>query len=371
MIGLNTPAVPAVEPAMGSPRLFPLCGAASAMAAGCQAKVDFTAALADKHLGDQAMAYWIEGDMLRIVARSSSKSPPMLMGSFQTPMAPLQNGLEGLWGVQYQLPYMDQSMLDLRLIVDGVQRAKITYRGAKAPQAVRAKKLAGRLEAVNVDSVNLGQKRGVTVYTPAQLPPPEGYAVVYMADDAATVFAPIVEKLILDGQIRPVLLVGMQNGGKARANEYLPGLDTTAYARHEAFVLHEVMPLVEAHFHASQRSEDRLTYGFSNGGAWALAFGTEHPELFHQVSAFAVAGRPDEISVPSEDEKQLFYLGAGAYDFLSIQTAGFCRKIRQTGLPCNYLTLYAGHDQAMWEQGLVYALTGAFPADLSAQNRLP
>ncbi|CAL4868323.1 hypothetical protein MMA231_02604 [Asticcacaulis sp. MM231] len=279
-------------------------------------------------------------------------------------MLPLQGEPQGLWGLQYDLPFINESIVDISLLVEGTQTEKTVYRGIKAPIAVRVDSLKGRVDTVEIDSVHLGQKRGLTIYTPPQSSPVDGYPVIYMADNAVESFAPMVEKLILDDVIRPVLLVGIDNGGEARGREYLPGSrsDPQAYGRHEAFVLEEVMSLAEKKFHAAHRPSARMTYGFSNGGAWALAFGTKHYDLFGHVSAFAVAGRPDATYDFAGAKGQALYLGAGAYDYFNAQTAAFCKKAREAGLVCHYLTIYAGHDSSMWEQGLISALKGAFPA---------
>lgn len=343
-------------------RVLPLCQAASAMDAGCFAAVDFDAQTAADHLGAKNLAYWIEGTTLRIAARGNGDLAPDLCCTFQDRMQLLAGTPQGLWGLQYNLPYIDESVLNLSLLVDMRAVESLDYRGPKAPAVSRLETLKGRTETIEIDSRNLGQKRNITIYTPPEPPPEDGYPVVYMADNSVDAFAPIVEKLIVDGLVRPVLLVGMDNGGAARGREYLPGIDPPGYERHEAFVLDEVMPLAETRFHASRKATERMTYGFSNGANWALSFGIRHRNLFDQVSAFAVAGSPKQGYGFASAQGQTLYLGAGAYDYFNKQTSAFCKQARQAGVTCHYLTIYSGHDPAMWEQGLIGALQGAFPA---------
>ncbi len=345
-------------------RVLPLCEATSAMDAGCFAMVDFDAKSAAAHLTGKNLAYWIDGTTLRIAARGNGDLAPDLCCTFQDRMQPLAGTPQGLWGLQYNLPYIDEAVLNLSLLIDMRAVENLDYHGPKAPAAAGVETLKGRTETIEIDSRNLGQKRNITIYTPPSPPPEDGYPVIYMADNSVDAFAPIVEKLIIDGLIRPVLLVGMDNGGEARNNEYVPNahFDLQAYSRHEAFVLNEVMPLAEKRFHASLKAVDRMTYGFSSGGAWALSFGVTHHELFDQVSAFAVAGSPKQDYGFASAQGQTLYLGAGAYDYFNKQTSAFCKQARQAGLTCHYLTIYSGHDPAMWEQGLIGALQGAFPA---------
>ena len=345
-------------------RVLPLCQAASPMDAGCFATVDFDAQTAADHLSTKSLAYWIEGTTLRIAARGNGDLAPDLCCTFQDRMQSLAGAPQGLWGLQYNLPYIDESVLNLSLLIDMRVVESLDYHGPKAPAATRVETLKGRTETIGIDSRNLRQKRNITIYTPPAPPPAEGYPVVYMADNSVDVFAPIVETLITGGLIRPVLLVGMDNGGAARGREYLPGLDQAVYERHEAFVLDEVMPLAEMRFHASRKATQRMTYGFSNGANWALSFGVKHHDLFDHVSAFAVAGSPTQDYGFASAQGQTLYLGAGAYDYFNKQTSAFCKQARQAGLTCHYLTIYSGHDPAMWEQGLIGALQGAFPAKL-------
>jgi enterochelin esterase-like enzyme len=323
--------------------------------------IDFNAQTAAAHLDGKNLAYWIEGTVLRIVARSPEGEAPDLCCTFQDKMQILPGEPQELWGLQYNLPYIDETVLDLSLLVEGRQLESLEYRGPKAPVSGYVETLKGKTETIAIDSRNLGQKRNITVYTPPSAPPEDGYPVVYMADNSVEAFAQIVEKLISDGRIRPVLLVGIDNGGEARGREYLPGIDQPAYERHEAFVLDEVMSLVETRFHASRKSSDRMTYGFSNGANWALSFGIRHRDMFDQVSAFAVAGSSKQDYGFKAAQGQTLYLGAGAYDYFDKQTSAFCKQARQAGLSCHYLTIYSGHDPAMWEQGLIGALEGAFP----------
>ena len=342
--------------------VLPLCQVASAMDAGCYAEVDFDAQTAVEHLGGKNLGYWIDGTVLRIVVRGEKDLTPGLCCTFQDQMQPLAGKPQGLWGLQYNLPNIDETILNLSLPSDGQQAETLEYAGPNAPATAHVVSLEGRIEVSIIDSPNLGQKRNITIYTPPSPPPVDGYPVVYMADNSVEAFASIVEKLIRDGRIRPVLLIGIDNGGEARAREYLPGIDRSVYERHEAFVMNEVMPLAEARFHASRKAAKRMTYGFSNGANWSLSFGVRHRELFDQVSAFGVAGNPRQDYGFASAQGQTLYLGAGAYDYFDRQTSAFCKQARQAGLTCHYLSIYCGHDPVMWELGLVSALQGAFPA---------
>jgi enterochelin esterase-like enzyme len=234
-------------------------------------------------------------------------------------------------------------------------------------------KLKGQVNTVEIDSPNLKEVRKISIYVPVAPPPKDGYPVIYMADgEAVSGLAPYVEKLIDDGSIAPVLLVGMwtsewksDEGHKAdrRNSEYLPGpaVDPVAYATHEAFVVKEVMPMVEDRFKASRRAESRMTYGFSSGASWSLSLALKHPELFRQASGFAVAASVSELAIGNAKGMRV-YLGAGAYDSRFFKsTSADCSALNQAGADCSFLSIYSGHDPIMWDHGLVWALKAAFP----------
>lgn len=352
---------------------LPICTSQPASGAGCRGVPDFDVAEANRRLAGQAFTYWVDGTVLRMAARTRDATPPRLCCSFQDYMKPLgQQGAESLWGAQYDLPHLDQSILTLSL-AGTVQTAAHQYRGPNAPAAaVGVTSLKGHLETIDINSENLGETRKVTLYTPAAPPPQGGYPVIYIADGmSVTSFAPRVEKLIDDGKISPVLLIGIWSSDRrpdathrfdGRSNEYMPdaGFDPISYAHHEQFVLNEVMPLAETRYHASTYRDRRLTFGYSNGASWAIAFATRHADLFAQGSGMAAGMDAASLSFAGVPKGFQLFVGAGEYDLLRYSTYSICDKARGSGLKCRYVPLYTGHDPAMWDYGLEQALVCFF-----------
>ena len=132
------------------------------------------------------------------------------------------------------------------------------------------------------------------------------YPVLYL-NDGVSVFkstaigvATVVEDLLRGGDVRPFIVVGMDNGGSTttstnpgfdRAMEYLPYPDVgfapdhkypaeTPHPRGELypkFLFDEVMPAVKARYRVSSRPADIALGGFSYGGDAALFTVMTHP----------------------------------------------------------------------------------------------
>lgn len=328
---------------------------------------DFTAAEAARRLGSASLIYWVEGAYLRVAARASAPAV-RLCCTVQPDMQALG---EGLWGLTFTFPDLNRSVIELHTSADPTTR--LYWRGPDAPAEPEAvAKLSGSLEEVEIDSVHLKARRKLTVYRPKSPPPPEGYPVVYMADGrAVSGFAWIVERLIDEGVVRPVVLVGIwsgegpaTNGGFDQRNrEYLPSprVDPQAYADHEAFVLKDVMPLVEARYGVSGRRADRLTYGFSAGGSWSLSFALRHPDAFAHGASAGMSAGPGSFTLSGTEDVKL-YISAGRYDQFYSGAEKTCLKAQAAGLYCHFTGMYAGHDPFVWNLALLETLKAVFPA---------
>ncbi|MFN3808897.1 alpha/beta hydrolase [Asticcacaulis sp.] len=328
---------------------------------------DFTAAEAARRLGSASLTYWVEGTLLRVAARASTPDV-RLCCTVQPDMQALG---EGLWGLTLVFPDLNRSVIALQTSADPTTR--LYWRGPDAPAEPEAvAKLSGSLKTVEIESVLLKARRKLTLYTPKSPPPPEGYPVVYMADGrAVSGFAWVVERLIDEGVIRPVVLVGIWSGeGRAtnggfdqRNREYLPSpkVDPQAYADHEAFVLKEVMPLVEARYKVSTRRADRLTYGFSAGGSWSLSFALRHPDAFAQGASAGMSAGPGSFTFSGTEDVKL-YIRAGRYDQFYSGAQKTCLKAQAAGLTCHFTGMYAGHDPFVWNLALLETLKAVFAA---------
>ncbi len=159
--------------------------------------------------------------------------------------------------------------------------------------------------------------RNIDVWLPADYPDAAPYAVLYMQDgqmlfDAKTTWNEqewrvneVAGELQAAGTVRPFIVVGIWNGGAARAAEYLPQraferLDAKAQAQHLAgkrgdqpflsgpvysdrylrFLTDELKPLIDQRFAVDPAPNATSIMGSSMGGLISLYALSEYPQIF-------------------------------------------------------------------------------------------
>lgn len=152
--------------------------------------------------------------------------------------------------------------------------------------------LTGRFVRHQVESKNLGAERGVTVRLPDNYDPEhKSYPVVYMHDgqnlfDKRTGFNnqewhvdEIVSLLGHTGEMPEVVVVAVDNAD--RFADYTHVKDPHHGGGHgknyENFLVHELMPAVEAEYSINPRN--RVMLGSSLGGLVTASIGISHPGL--------------------------------------------------------------------------------------------
>jgi predicted alpha/beta superfamily hydrolase len=160
--------------------------------------------------------------------------------------------------------------------------------------------------------------RTIDIWLPDGYPKQAPYAVLYMHDgqmlfDATTTWNhqewkadEVASELMDSGKTRPFIIVGIWNGGDARAAEYFPQkplaqlaakdraeLLATTYGegqrlfsgpvysdRYLRFLVGELKPYIDTHFQVSARREDTVLMGSSLGGLVSMYAMSEYPDVF-------------------------------------------------------------------------------------------
>lgn len=180
--------------------------------------------------------------------------------------------------------------LELKVEVAGFADQRGT-RWPKAPTADRTPSVTGDLEVFQIGSTVLNNSRSVRVWLPPGYKAKENvdkrYPVLYMNDgqnlfDRATSFAgaewsvdETVTELIAKGTLEPMIVVGIDNIGDVRANEYNPPYTEwdgkSNYAdRYLEFVTKEVMNYVNGTYRTLTGRKNTAFGGSSFGGNVAL-----------------------------------------------------------------------------------------------------
>lgn len=152
----------------------------------------------------------------------------------------------------------------------------------------------------------LRNQRDLIVYLPPGYDeqPFRKFPVLYLHDgqnlfDGSTSFVPgmdwrvaqTADHCITNGAVRPLLIVGIYNAGKARINEYTPTKDARAGGgradRYAKFLVQEVMPLVQQQYRVLSGPASTGIGGSSLGGLASLYIGLKLPHTFGSIAALS------------------------------------------------------------------------------------
>ncbi|MDE6098801.1 MAG: esterase family protein [Muribaculaceae bacterium] len=252
---------------------------------------------------------------------------------------------------------------------------------------------------VRTDSINssiLQEWRHFTVYLPAgyHSDTTSCYPVLFLlhgfSDTNQSWFcnaplAAIADQLTEAGEIRPMIIVSPNAGGK-------PGHDWNGYFNmpgwnYEDFFFNEFMPWFESVYRVCGNKESRAIAGLSMGGGGAASYAQKHPELFG--SAYIMSGwvhnekntdfidNSDKVAlvrqavaenscisyIADADESTLenlrsvkWYIDVGDDDFLLDADIEFFRQMRSKNIACQLRVRDGSHNWLYWTSALYTAL---------------
>lgn len=329
-------------------------------------------------LGNGNEVYWTDGDTLIIAARREAQSVQICC-ALQESLDRLGDG--DIWAAAFNISRLDEAMLDLGIVSvprsSKATRTGLIHRGENArPPVPRSDPLTGALDNYDVPSPAFGEPRTITIYTP-----PNGdrqiLPVVYLADgQSLEFFAQIAEALASACEARPVLLVGLWNqppeldeDGQpvmsypdGRSRDYLWGADEAQFRRHEAFLIHDVMPMAEESLGGPGSAENRMLFGFSSGAAWAVTTALRNSADFRYAAGASLLWR-EAANAGEANPGQHFFLGAGYYEPDAADISRHAReRIEAGGAQVDFNLFITGHSEIGYAQTFAWALREAFPA---------
>lgn len=239
--------------------------------------------------------------------------------------------------------------------------------------------------------------RRILVYLPPghEADPARRYPVLYLQDgeqlmDALTAedewrVDETAERLIAEGAIPPVIIVGVYSrGAAARVQDYthvsLEGYPYTGGATaYGEFLLHTVKPFVDAHYPTRPGPDDTAIGGAELGGLVSLWLALQPPATFGRVAAlspstwFADADIVRQVeALPAKPPLRVWLDVGTAETFSEAQRAafalrhpsavGYARELREALVAEGWV---AGEDLAYVE------VSGAVPNALAWRTRLP
>lgn len=313
---------------------------------------------------------WADGDELTFVYQGAVDEVRVCC-AIEQPMQRVAGG--ELWTVTVRVANLPKALISYAFFGSGgAQPSDQTpafqlWRGPQAPPPVaRAEPLRGQIRNYTLESVALSQRRELTVYLPPDHDPQRPTAVIYMADgQSVPEFAAVLEPLIRDGAVPPILLVGVHASvspddptGSLRTQEYIPSVNPRLYDAHERFFVDEVSDWAERELGASDEPAERAVFGFSNGAVLAATIGIRRAFRYGHVLAFSLGTPPEELRYEDGPD---FYLVSGTLEPQFYETTqSFAATLEARGMRQVFRERVAGHDQAMWQEEFPAAVRWAF-----------
>lgn len=153
----------------------------------------------------------------------------------------------------------------------------------------------------------LNNDRDVLIYLPPGYESSKSrhYSVIYLNDgqnlfDGATSFIPgqewrvdeTAQALIIAGKIEPLIIVGINNAGKDRINEYTPTVDTNykmgggadLYGR---MLVEELKPFIDSRYRTKPGAKHTGIGGSSLGGLVSLYLALKYPAVFGRAAVIS------------------------------------------------------------------------------------
>ena len=269
---------------------------------------------------------------------------------------------------------------------------------ACAPKSARTVVEAGRVETGSIDSKILGAEVQYNVYLPAGYDiSSRTFPIVYLLHGLTDTYTAWVEKgnmqevadsVIASGEACPMIIVMPNAGGPDTHNTWNGYFNMPGWA-YEDFFFQELMPAVEAKYHASGDKGHRAVMGLSMGGGGSAVYAQHHPELFS--SCYAMSGwldnKGDEVNAEHQEKDCFWYVceavrensaidyvlkaddatlealrsvswfvDCGDDDFIFDLSVDFYRAMRSREVPCEFRVRDGVHNWDYWHVSLAQAL---------------
>ncbi|MDP5274689.1 alpha/beta hydrolase [Chengkuizengella axinellae] len=142
-----------------------------------------------------------------------------------------------------------------------------------------------------MNSKILNDTRNLRVYLPPGYNELSSYPVIYCQDGEQFFnfgrVATHATRLILDEDLEPVIIVGIDVKLANRTAEYAP--DGDRFQLYKQFFIDELLPFVEEKYPVRKDVDNRIVAGDSLGGTVSLHLALDHPELFRKVISLSGA----------------------------------------------------------------------------------
>ncbi|MFD2612215.1 alpha/beta hydrolase [Paenibacillus gansuensis] len=222
-----------------------------------------------------------------------------------------------------------------------------------------------------VHSHALQEERNLRVYLPPGYNELLSYPVLY-CQDGEDFFnygrvATHMNRLILDEDYEPVIIVGVDVDKSVRTSEYSP--DGNRFAAYTTFFAEELVPFIEQKFAARKERSERVLAGDSLGGTVSLHLALLYPHLFHKVLSLSGAFyEPTQVKLDAENDlsgldmymtiglqEEEVKTDHGTFDFLDYNRRAL-KKLQERGADVYYTEKEGKHVWGFWQNVMPEAL---------------
>lgn len=245
----------------------------------------------------------------------------------------------------------------------------------------------GKLTDVVYSSKSTGNQRPMRVYTPPGYKTDRKYPVLYLlhglnsdnhqwtewcqADN-------IVDNLIADGKIQPMIMVFPSSDTKITANDTVKanvsgrGNGFEGYGKSfEVDLLTDIIPYIETNYPVYSDQKHRALGGLSMGGGQSLNIGMYHIETFGYVGGFSSAPNtnmfggmsnveflPDPVA--AKENLKLLWVACGNKDGLIRVSQKVHQYLKEKGVNHVWHVDSNAHDNFEWDSNLYYFVQQLF-----------
>ncbi|MEM9953182.1 MAG: alpha/beta hydrolase-fold protein [Chloroflexota bacterium] len=269
-----------------------------------------------------------------------------------------------LWALTVRIDNLSEAVISYVFKINGRQTVQGgLYRGVDAPQSPeRIPTLRGEILQTSLEMPHITSIRDLTVYLPPNHNPEQTYPVVYSADGGAVAeLAHYIEPLIRDGEIEPILLVGVHSS-EYRREEYIPAIDWERFYAHEVFFTKVVREWAEETLGASSERDDRVVFGVSNGGVFAMTMALRHPDIYGHSFPFSAGVNPiRQVPTLQVDNTVQYYFVAGYLEEGFYRTTNWLyQHVTEAGAEASFRPWVSGHDWVIWAESFHGAVRSVF-----------
>jgi enterochelin esterase family protein len=224
----------------------------------------------------------------------------------------------------------------------------------------------GAVVMQHYDSAVAGPERRLHVYLPPGYSKGKDYPVLYLLHGGGDGdlgwlteghAAEILDNLIAQGKAKPMVVVfpdGIIKGswpmGEPEQDKF--GLELRTV----------IVPLIEAHYNVSKRSEDRALAGLSMGGIQTLNIALLHTDEFRYVGVFSSGWFPDTLKSfeakyggqlkANTDRLKLLWIAHGKTDIARANSLAMIKMLQNRGATLTWEETPGGHTMVNWRRYL-------------------